>query len=173
MSHLCTRTPVPFICAGHINKPREQKAKPKQTAKPKQHQSKALSRSKERDPKVQDPWKITLRTAVKASMRTSGMCSATNTSYKCICTSSAYSIARISEWAFAVTPLYAVSTSMSLYFRTVPACLIVSLQKRVQPPGGKRMQPEKRVRSACCDHLTAFIVHLPLYSYVTSCFLTF
>ena len=96
-------------------------------------------------------------------MCTSGMCSATNTSYKYICTSNAYSIARISEWAFAVTPLYAVSTSMSLYFRTtLPACLIVLLQKQVQPPGGKRMQPEKRVRSACCDHLTAFIVHLPV-----------
>ena len=172
MSHLCTRTLIPFICAGHINKPREQKAKPKQTAKPKQHQSKVLSWSKERDLKVQDSWKITFRTAVKASMCTSGMCSATNTSYKCICTSSAYSIARISEWAlgFAVTPLYAVSTSMSLYFRTtLPACLIISLQKRVQPPGGKRMQ----LRSACCNHLTAFIIHLPVYSYVTPCFLTF
>ena len=32
--------------------------------------------------------KMTLRTAVKASMRTSGMCSATNTNYKCICSCS-------------------------------------------------------------------------------------
>ena len=49
---------------------------------------------------------------------------------------------------------------MCLHEFSLTACPIVPLKKRVQPLGGKKMQPEKRVRSVCCNLLTALFICL-------------